>query len=166
MDQKSGKPSQKRRAILQGSLAAPVVLTVSSPSAAQVTTLGRCMANIRNLPEGMKPAYLVEADDTWFRKQVPVVKLTLGNSSQQMTDWVFFDEALQDYVTVATPHTRLNIGPLSGGWGIAATGTPRWGLVWVHEGTKSISTETRLQPPGGYTAVTDSCWTSFKNSPA
>ena len=46
MDQKSSKPSQKRRAILQGSLAAPVVLTVSSPTAAQVTSFGKCLANI------------------------------------------------------------------------------------------------------------------------
>ena len=46
MNNKSSKPSQKRRAILQGSLAAPVVLTVSSARAAQMTTVGKCMANI------------------------------------------------------------------------------------------------------------------------
>ena len=97
MDQKSDKPSQKRRAILQGSLAAPVVLTVPSASAVTQTTLGRCLANLDDPTKTPPPSYLVSdpapAGDTWLRIQIPVVKLTEPNGTV-ICERAFKDEAL------------------------------------------------------------------------
>lgn len=168
MDQKSSRTSQKRRAILQGSLAAPVVLTVSSPSSAAMTSLGRCIGNAAN----EQPSFISNSQDSWLRKQIEVVKLekvkdkgaekSAEKVTKEVTDWVFFDESLQDYVTVAPPYTRMNIGALMTGWKTAERSN-RWALVWVDEQTKSLSMRTQIQPPSGCTHVTTSCWTSLKN---
>ena len=155
MSQKSDKPSQKRRAILQGSLAAPVVLTVSSPSAATMTTIGRCMAN--DLAKG-NPAYLVPTDDTWMR--IPVTVYSLDKGDGKTTGLVFYDQYLQDHVTIDT-FTPQNIKDLSHlGWSESNRHT-RYGLQWVDETSKTASTQIRWQP-NGWRPVTDSCWTSFK----
>ena len=104
MDQKSGKPSQKRRAILQGSLAAPVVLTVSSPVTAQVTTLGRCLRNQLDQPD---PAFFAASEDRWMRVQVPIVQLKNGSD----VGWYFIDNILGDYVSVQTGRAMGWVGP-------------------------------------------------------
>lgn len=172
MDTKSSQPSPNRRAILRGSLAAPVVLTVSSPTAAAMTSLGRC---IRNTAQE-QPSFLSNSEDAWLRKQIEVYKLqkvephAAGKGAvkgwekpgSSTTDWVFFDEALQDYVTVAAPHAQLNLGALMTDWKKVERSN-RWALVWVDEQTKSISMRTQIQRPSGYTAVTTSCWMSVKN---
>jgi len=169
MDQKSSKPNQRRRAVLQGSLAAPVVLTVSSPAAATMTSLGRCLRNAAR----EQPSFISASQDTWLRKQIEVVKLEKvkdkaaekgaeKGAKTEVTDWVFFDESLQDYVTVAAPHTRMNIGALMRDWKKAEQSN-RWALVWVDEQTKSVSMRTQIQPPSGSTCVPTSCWTSITN---
>lgn len=172
MSTKSSMPSSNRRAILRGSLAAPVVLTVSSPTAATMTSLGRCLRNTAQ----EQPGFLSNSQDTWLRKQIEVYKLQKvephaagkgavkggEKTGNPATDWVFFDEALQDYVTVTAPHARLNLGALMTDWKKVERSN-RWALVWVDEQTKSISMRTQIQPPSGCTAVTTSCWTSFKN---
>ena len=170
MGTQTSKPSQNRRAVLRASLAAPVVLTVSSPTAATMTSLGRCLRNAAQ----EQPGFLSSSQDTWLRKQIDVYKLQkvepqaaekgAGKGGYQPpTEWVFLDEALQDYVTVAPPHTRLNLGVLMTDWKKVERSN-RWALVWVDEQTKSVSMRTQIQPPSGGTAVTTSCWTSFKNA--
>jgi len=172
MDQKSGKPNQKRRAVLRGSLAAPVVLTVSSPAAA-VSSLRRCLNNQN--AQNAEPFINARAD-TWLRKAVDVHKLEKsegndkdnakgggGGGGKKSTDWVYFDEGLQDYVTVAAPHRRQDIGPLMNGWKKVAT-EKRWGLVWVDENSGEPYSRLQIQRPTGYTACTNSCFTSFRST--
>jgi hypothetical protein len=168
MSSKSNKPSMNRRAVLRGSLAAPVVLTVSSPAAA-VTSLQRCLANAA--AQGADP-FISSGADTWLRTSVAVHKLekdngggndkqsATGTNDKQSTDWVYFDEGLQDFVTVSTPNTRLGIGPLMKGWKKTASET-RLALVWVDEKNGTPYSKLQIQRPAGYTACTHSCYTSF-----
>jgi hypothetical protein len=162
-------PNQKRRAVLRGSLAAPVVLTVSSPAAA-VSSLRKCLnnQNARNAEP-----FINASADTWLRKPVDVHKLEKsegndkdgtkgGGPDKKTTDWVYFDEGLRDYVTVAAPHMRQNIGPLMNGWKKVAT-EKRWGLVWVDENSGTPYSRLQIQRPTGYTACTNSCYTSFSS---
>jgi hypothetical protein len=171
MDQKSGSPNLRRRTVLQGSLAAPVVLTVSSPAAATMTSLGRCLRNAAQ----EQPSFISASQDTWLRKQIEVFKLEKvkvkdkvaeqganKGAKTEVTDWVFFDQSLNDYVTVAAPHSRMNIGALTTDWKQAEKSS-RWALVWVDERTKSVSMLTQIQPPSGSTCVPTSCWTSITN---
>lgn len=162
MDTKSSMPSQKRRAILRGSLAAPVVLTVSSPSAATVTTLGRCLANLDNAPE---PTYLVDAiqpGDVWLRIRVPVVTLSRPNGDV-IWEFAFYDDALGAYRKVAAPHQVVVLSQADqNNFRVSANGE-RWGLQWVHEGDKVESTRIQIEPPSGFRSVTGSCWSSFKS---
>jgi hypothetical protein len=160
MDQKSGKPSQKRRAILQGSLAAPVVLTVSSASATTMTSLGKCMANIGD----QKPSEFFtnsENSDRWFRKQVDVVKLERGGGQNRESDWFFYDQQKSEYVRLSAPLVSTNIRQnLNGGWQ-QVDQSKRWGLWWVDSKTGSPYKMVTVQQPLGYQAVTCSCAASF-----
>jgi len=168
MDQKSDKPSQKRRAILQGSLAAPVVLTVPSPSAATQTTLGRCLANLDNGPQ---PAFLV-ADtsppvDTWLRVQVPVVKLVEPNSTvicEAFRDGALSGPVPYRYITYPYAQVQLDTNQLKT-FSVVETNTNLRGLQWVDETYKTTSTKIQLETPGsGYRHATGTCWSSFVRS--
>ena len=170
MGQKPSQPNHKRRAVLRGSLAAPVVLTVSSPAAA-VSSLRRCLNNQN--AQNAEP-FISASADTWLRKSVDVHKFEKsegndkdnakgGGSDKKTTDWVYFDEGLQDYVTVAAPHRRQDIGPLTSGWKKVAT-EKRWGLVWVEENSGEPYSKVQIQRPTGYTACTNSCFTSFRST--
>jgi hypothetical protein len=163
MDQKSGKPSQKRRAILQGSLAAPVVLTVASPAAAQMTTLGRCL--LRDAEKD--PLYLVDTKtyDTWLRIRVQVYKLTRSNGDV-LSEYAFFDEGLGvsgGYRHVPAPHNPVLLPNGVNASNMDATPNgERWGLKWVNEVSKVESSKIQIEPPTGYRSVTGTCWSSFK----
>lgn len=172
MDHKPSQPNQNRRAVLRGSLAAPVVLTVSSPAAA-VSSLRKCL---NNQNARYAEPFINGSADTWLRKPVNVHKLEKsegnekdnkgwgmgGGHDRKTTDWVYFDEGLQDYVTVAAPHRRQDIGPLMNGWKKVAT-ERRWGLVWVDENSGTPYSKLQIQRPTGYTACTHSCYTSFRS---
>ena len=154
MDRKSSKPSQKRRAILQGSLAAPVVLTVSSPTAAQVTSFGKCLAN--QLTE--QPATSLNftpSPDNWYRINVPVVQLKY----QSIEDWYYLDPSVSKYVKLSSLETMSFGQVLPPGCNIKDNST-RWLLVWVDPTTGTRSQYLQAQRPGGYTAATMSCMTS------
>ncbi|HET9025168.1 MAG TPA: hypothetical protein VFN64_11385 [Burkholderiaceae bacterium] len=156
MDKKSGKPSQKRRAILQGSLAAPVVLTVSSPSAAAVTTFGRCLANQVNA-QPAKSLYFTESPDNWFRQSVPVVQLKY----QGVEDWYYLDPSISRYVKLSSKE-QMSFGTLlPSGWTQKDASTRRI-LVWVEPTSGTPSRFLQVEQPGGYTAATMSCMTSVR----
>ena len=76
------QPNQKRRAVLRGSLAAPVVLTVSSPAAA-VSSLRRCLNNQNAQNAG---PFLSASEDTWLRKPVDVHKLEKSEGNDKGND--------------------------------------------------------------------------------
>lgn|SRR5512145_1738134 len=156
MANNDNQPSKHRRAILQGSLAAPVVLTVSSPAAATVTTFSKCLANHAN--QEADAAFFTGGPDNWFRKQVPVVQLQRGSQS----GWFYFDPALNDYVNVNAPGQATRIGAMiEKGWEKIGE-DQRWALVWVDSKTGTPYSVMQVQQPMGYTASTTTCMMSVK----
>jgi len=160
MGQKPSQPNQKRRAVLQGSLAAPVVLTVSSASAATMTSVGKCMANIGD----QKPSEFFTSSkdsDRWFRKQVDVVKLERGGGQNLESDWFYFDPQKSEYVRLSAPLVSTDIrANLNGGWRLIDQ-SKRWGLWWVDSKKGTPYSMVTVQQPLGYQAVTCSCAASF-----
>ena len=72
------EPSSNRRKILQGSLAAPLVLTVSSASAQAVTSFTQCIEQAAsNQPN--PSLNIVPSTDAWFR--CPITVYTYSNGS-------------------------------------------------------------------------------------
>jgi hypothetical protein len=147
-------PSSNRRKILQGSLAAPLVLTVSSASAQAVTSFTQCAAQgADNQPADAQKIVPTNhlSKDTWFRQPVSV------------TPWS------KDGVTV-------HAYQVSDGWKNAVTGgsfTPSSGHVRGVDATwhrvvyfdRKTGAPTYLgfdKPPASTdVAVTPSCHTSF-----
>jgi len=168
MDQKSGKPSQKRRAILQGSLAAPVVLTVSSASAQMVTSHMKCTANVRQPTSSELPGlfFVTEAiknstADTWLRAPV-TVKLFAKNTNNQ--GWFYDAGGTYGWVRV---DTLVKLTDLPGNWSeVSGTATEtRWALVWV-DSRYGTPIGVRLQQPAYSQFTTESCNTSINPTAA
>lgn len=162
MDPKSGKPSPKRRAILQGSLAAPVVLTVSSASAQMVTSHMKCMANVRQPTASELPGlFFVTASikdssaDTWLRDPISVTLFSKGQSE----GW-FYNDAAYGWVNV---DTLVKLSDLPNGWTAVpnTASQTRWALVWVDAKTgQKIGVS--LQQPMTSQFTTESCNTSVR----
>ncbi|MCU0949494.1 MAG: hypothetical protein MUC68_00195 [Burkholderiaceae bacterium] len=148
---------QKRRAIIKGSLAAPVVLTVSSASATAATSFGRCLRN------GAKsqPAFFVTKNrlDNWLRKQVDIVELSFNGKSR---GWFYLDPLSRVYVGVQPPHQALTFGStMLPGWQQSGT-AKRWALVYIDSSNAAQYRHVTLQKPTGYMAATVSCYSSFR----
>jgi hypothetical protein len=156
MDKKSGKPSQKRRAILQGSLAAPVVLSVSSPTSVQASSLGRCLQNDRLA----QPAFFEgSTPDTWLRDTVAVIQLKYQGGA---LDWYYLDPNPNQntYIKLSTMQ-RMTFGSnLDSGWSAHGTASRR-ALVWVSSTSGEQYTLMQVDKPTGFQAATMSCMTSF-----
>jgi len=143
-----------RRKLLQGSLAAPVVLTVSSASAA-TTSFARCL---RNTPSETTAPFFTTSGDTWFRRQVPVVMLWAQGRDQ---GYFFLDQVKNVYVSVDAPYTALSFGSLlDAGWKISSSSS-RWALVWFDKATSTEYAKITLQQPSDSAAATMSCYGSF-----
>jgi hypothetical protein len=149
MDQKSSQPSRKRRAILRGSLAAPVVLTVSSPTAAQVTSFGKCLANIGT----QQPTkFFEQTADTWLRASIDVVQYKHGSD----TAWFFNDPSYNDWVRITDLARLKDLNGWTPDQGVAAQ--KRLALVWVDGQTGSQWKVIQVQQPlSGYQFTTLSC---------
>ncbi|MCS7100455.1 MAG: hypothetical protein NZL99_02030 [Burkholderiaceae bacterium] len=147
---------RKRRKLLQGSLAAPAVLTVSSASATSMTSFGRCL---RNLDRHQPAQFFTTTADGWFRKQVPVVQLAYQG---HVKGNFYLDPLKNVYVSVAPPHAELSFGPiLPPGWQVSGQ-TNRWALVWFDKSTGTQYSKITLQKPRGSVATTMSCYGSFR----
>jgi hypothetical protein len=156
MDQKSSKPSQKRRAILQGSLAAPVVLTVQSASATMVTSHLKCAGKIVQPGQGLWPGLFfltaqqyADPRDTWLREEVIVWQF---RHDANTTAWFYNDAG--KWVNV------LTLEPPGNGW--KQDDPPiegrRWALVWVDDEGNKIGVS--LQKPSNSQFTTESCYAS------
>jgi hypothetical protein len=149
--------SGARRKILKGSLAAPVVLTVSSASATSLSSFGRCMRNLQGQPTGN--LFLNERDlaiDSMLRKEVQIVKLARGTSA----DWFYLDPGRRLYVRLLDP-TGPGIDPIDmSGWK-AVEYSKRWMLVWVDSDSGKQYLTMQVQQPSGYQATTKSCYSSL-----
>jgi len=155
-----------RRRILQGTLAAPVVLTVSSASAQAVTSFGRCLKNA-SVQQPTTFFTNSAAADTWFRSQVPVVEIFKGSQTQGT---FYFDPKLGNYVNVVYPYSVFKgfagATPPNPSWRLGAV-SARWAVVYFEPtsatpykdamGRKIIT----LQKPSGYLATSISCYGSF-----
>lgn len=156
MDAKQVGPSKARRRVIQGSLAAPVVLTVSSASAASVSSFGRCLKNVDDRAAG--PFFIdpKRATDNWLRKEVPVVQLSKGNH----VDWFYMDPGRRLLVRLADPDgPGLNPWDMEG-WQLRAKSS-RLALVWVDAKDGDPYRVMQVMRPSGYKASTKSCYTSL-----
>jgi len=162
MDQKSGKPSQKRRAILQGSLAAPLVLTVSSASAQMVTSHMKCIAKVRQPNLSQEPGlFAVKQNvaesiaDTWLRTEIDV---KLFQKETSPAEWFYFDGFHQEYVRTTD---LMKLSALEGWLEVPNTATEkRWALVWVDSRDGKPINVITVQPPSYGQFTTESCNTS------
>lgn len=156
MQSKPFQASENRRKLIKGSLAAPVVFTVSSASAASLTSFGKCLTRLNGEPVG--PFFVKDATvDSWLRKQVEVVLLKHGN----IEDWFYLDPGVNQYVRLSAPTVATGLVPLDmKGWQVQATSS-RWAMVWVDSQNGSLYSVAQVQQPIGYQASTKSCYTSL-----
>lgn len=146
-----------RRKLLRGSLAAPLVLTVSSASAA-TTSFARCL---RNAPREADAPFFATSGDTWFRRKVDVVQLWAKGNNR---GYYFLDQVKNLYVSIEAPYKELSFGShLDEGWKISSY-TSRWALVWFDRGTSTEYSKITLQQPRGSAATTMSCYGSFNKA--
>ncbi len=153
------KTSLDRRKLIKGSLAAPVVLTLSSASASSLTSFGRCL---RNPPTGATPDFFTtpRKADAWFRKAVKVEQLTYQGQVRGM----FYDDPLLGrYVDTRAPYATLNFGASARPAGWSVTGeSKRLALVFFDHDSAAEYRYITLQRPSGYSATTMSCYGSFR----
>lgn len=153
-----------RRRLLKGTLAAPVVLTVSSASAQSLTSFGRCLRNL----SGQQPtAFFQGAQDTWFRQQVPVVEIIKGSTTEGT---FYFDPKIGSYVNIVYPNAVFTgfsgATPPNSSWRFGTSST-RWALVFFEPNSSEPYSDAMgrpiitLQKPSGYLASTISCYGSF-----
>lgn len=159
MDVNRSEPSKVRRRVIQGSLAAPVVMTVSSASAASISSFGRCMANINDQAAGPFFIDASRATDNWLRKEVQVVKLVKGQTS----DWFYLDPGSWRFVRVSNPTAPgISFWDLKAqGWDNTGITSKRSALVWVDPSDGSTYRVMQVMRPTGYKATTKSCFTSL-----
>ena len=139
-------PSNNRRKILQGSMAAPLVLTVSSASAA-VNSFTQCIENTA----GNQPAAslnIVQSADQWFRCPVTVFTYTKDGSSVKL-----YQDSAGIYKKIADG-TVFDIS----GWTRSATAS--WYRL-VYFGTDGSPKGAGFEKQSGGLAVTLSCGGSF-----
>jgi hypothetical protein len=147
-----------RRKLLRGSLAAPVVLTVSSASAAATASFARCLrAGGGDLPD----RFFTADSDHWFRQQVPVSMLWANGREQ---GYFFMDQVKHVYISVDPPYTEMNFGTfLPPGWKVTSQSS-RWALVWFDKSSSTQYSRITLQRPHGSSATTMSCYGSFRKA--
>lgn len=157
MDDRVSQPSPTRRKVIQGSLAAPVVLTVSSASAQSVSSFGRCLANLNNQPVG--PVFTKDSTaDNWLRSMVTVNEMKSGDTR----DWFYLDPVKQAYVSVTNLTTTVYQLDVGKNWKLTnAKPSSRWILVWVDSTSGTPYKLTVQKPTLGYQATTKSCYTSL-----
>lgn len=144
-----------RRKLLRGTLAAPVVLTVSSASAA-TTSFARCLANTNTATPG---AFFTTSADNWFRTQVPVTGLwALGRD----LGYFYQDPVKNAFVSINAPYTVLPFNAATMPQAVkVTTQSTRWALVWFDKSSTTRYSKVTLQQPYGSVATTMSCYGSF-----
>jgi hypothetical protein len=148
-----------RRKLLRGSLAAPVVLTVSAASTAAAASFTRCLK-----ATGWTEANFFTAgeDGLWYRKPVEVSQLANNAVSQ---GWYFLDQNLQVWVNIDNISQKQAFGAiLPTGWTVTETNT-RWALVWFDKryGTQYAKI-TVQQPSNQFYPASMSCYGSFNGA--
>src|SRR5215471_20251098 len=117
------KRAAQRRKVLRGSLAAPVVLTVSSASVA-AASFARCLASTSAAPD----SFFVNSSDQWFRTQVEVTQLW----SQGMDLGYFYEDPVKNvYVNIVSPNAAMTFNSATMPPNVKVTSqSTRWAVVW------------------------------------
>jgi len=141
---------EARRRILQGSLSAPVILTVSSASVAATTSFTKCIANgVGNQPD--KKINIQPTTDTWFRCPVTVYAIYQGDGTKNLYGNFYLDGSTYKNVTDGSilPLHEFRVGASSTWYRLVYFGTDGspMGAGWERQS-------------GGY-AITLSCGGSF-----
>jgi hypothetical protein len=159
-----------RRKLLQGSLAAPLVLTVSTASAQAASSFGKCLANIQQ--NGPFFATSQDAKDinsiVWYRQSVTCVEIV--KQGQSSYGYHYWDPKLLQYINVDTLAAFTEFTgkiPPNNSWSLINP-QPRWALVYFTQSGSTIvpyseggTTIITLQRPSGYLATSTSCHGSF-----
>lgn len=153
-----------RRKLLRGSLSAPLVLTVASPSALARSSFLACIARGDD-PQGVGPFAPAPNADNLYREQItawticPVPPQPVFLPAPDC-DTLYYSRSN----TAAGPFTRLDVAiptpfSLPQGGQFTVTQVTRWQLVYFDpdDGTR---TGAGYFPNGG-SAVSMSCWASF-----
>jgi hypothetical protein len=113
-----------RRKLLQGSLSAPLVLTVTAAGAQARTTFGACLAATANqVPPMERLAEITGTDafgnklwqDTWYRTIVPLTKVAYqGNSGNKPDEYYIPQKGTGKYfkLDASNPYTVSPTGPM------------------------------------------------------
>jgi len=159
MDANDSGPNKTRRRVIQGSLSAPVVLTVSSASATSVSSFGRCLVNQKNTPGEFFVTTEQLATDKWLRKDVPVIQWRRGTAAE----WFYWDPGRSVFVRLSDPlGSGLSLWDMKQtGWEPTGALSRRWALVWVDSDNGAQYRVMQVMQPSGYQATTKSCYTSL-----
>jgi hypothetical protein len=141
-----------RRELLRGSLAAPLVLTVSSASAAAVTSFTKCLANGAN---NQPTNFFASASDGWYRQSTTVYEWAKGGGNGDKLGY-FYQDPILGWISV----DNMQPLPLSGSPGQTGNTATRWLLVWFSP-TGQPATLSFQKPSSSYLAATNSCYGSF-----
>lgn len=148
--------SPTRRKLLRGTLAAPLVLTVVSPSALAVSSFQECIdraaqANVNSLPA------FVNSADGWYRTETSIYqgKLKGGGGDQD-----FYETGGRYYPVNTCNQTGYVANDFTGNTAPSYL-EKRLGLVYVNSSGQPVGFGP-CNPQNGF-PVSTSCWTSFKN---
>ena len=161
MGQKPSQPNQKRRAVLRGSLAAPVVLTVSPAVSAARTSFETKVEGLKTY-QPARSQYFKESPDNWLRRSVQVVKLKYkekGNgpdSKSAKEDWYYLDPNKSRYIKLSSMEWMSFGAILPEGWEQTRETGTRYLLVWLDPKTGEQSLMAQAEPKGGQLAATES----------
>lgn len=141
-------PSNTRRKILQGSLAAPLVLTVSSAAQA-ASSFTQCIENTANSqpPDALR---IIQSTDQWFRCPVTVYRYLKDGTTGDFVD-VYSDGGVYKKVSDGTTFTTS---------GYTQVSTTSWNRL-VYFGTDGTPKGAGWEKQTGGLAVTLSCGGSF-----
>lgn len=142
-----------RRQLIRGSLSAPLVLTVASPSALAATSLHACIAR------GEQPAAsqaFVPSHDGWYRTHVAIYEGKTSASGAQALYYLNTGDNM--YYRVDGTQCGIGIPQTSFYNGSAAYKYHRYGLVYVN--SEGVPVGYGACPNGGR-AIHGSCWSSF-----
>jgi len=154
-----------RRKILRGSLSAPLVLTVVSPSALARQSFEACLYRAKESTESARAFIAANSHDTWLRKRVALysAKLTDDSTGKPI---LFFKEGDRYYLKDPGGCTRYNLSGYSEGELFALKAEKDqnrqvYELALVYVDLEGNVVNCGPCPKSGAFPVTTSCWASF-----
>lgn len=143
-----------RRRLLQGSLAAPLVLTVASPSALAASSFQVCLDRAKEDRGTDWPAFVKSRDDR-YRLEVSIYR---GKLKSTGTNADYYESGGRYFPVNSCYKDGYTASSFTGNTAPAYL-EKRWGLVLVDSTGKQVGFGPCTN--GGF-SVSQSCWTSFK----